>query len=96
MKKTTLLFLLSAMALPAAVQAGECYVKTTWPSGEPHSGVKIGGYISWGGMVENVYTNRNGEATLKWSGDRSLANIYIDGDDRGSCKNGASVEFVVK
>ena len=96
MKRILSVFAVGAMLLPATVQAGECYVKTVWPSGKPRSGVKLGGHVSYGGMVRNVYTDSNGEATLRWSSDNSLTNIYVNGSDRGPCKNGGSVQFVVK
>jgi len=97
MKKTTLLFLLSAMALPAAVQAGECYVKTSYESGSPYRGAKVSGIISYGGGVtRTVYTNSDGEAVLEWNSNDSLNHLFINGSDYGPCKNGGSVRAVLK
>jgi hypothetical protein len=80
----------------ASVYAGSCDVTVTWSDGKPKSGVKIGGYVSGGGMADNVRTNSNGQATLKWSSDNSVANLYIDGAERSGCSNGGSANFAEK
>nr|VFK35765.1 MAG: hypothetical protein BECKMB1821I_GA0114274_114310 [Candidatus Kentron sp. MB] len=94
MKKFLSTVFLAASLFSTTAYAGSCYVTVTWPSGKPHSGVRLVGSVSWGGMTKAVHTDRQGQATITWSSNNSLSNVYVDGKERSGCKNGGSVHFV--
>ena len=94
MKKFMTSLVLATSLVSTTAYAGSCYVTVTWPSGKPHSGVRLVGSVSWGGMTDAVYTDSRGQATITWSSNNSLSNVYVGGKERSGCKNGGSAHFV--
>ncbi len=86
MKK--LIALVAGLCFVTSISAGECTVKVIYPDGSARSSVKVSACINSGGFTKDVLTNSAGEATLTWSGDRDVQNIYVAGVKHEGCDNG--------
>jgi hypothetical protein len=92
LKKLIYTALLSAGFLFVAQEAlaGACYVHVAWDNGNPRSSARVIGSVSFGGMTQTVYTDSDGDATLRWSSDNSLSKVFVNGSNYGGCRNGSS------
>ncbi|MCX7112114.1 MAG: hypothetical protein NTX45_18715 [Proteobacteria bacterium] len=98
---TVAVLVASSLFAASSVFAASCDVKVTLPDGGTLKGIKISGLTSGmaGVVLNNVYTDSSGRATLSWGGDSysSLKTVFVNGEDQQtSCSNGSSVSFVVK
>ncbi len=93
-KKLSTVAIALSFLLSAAVQAGQCDVKVSWPGGSPRGGAKVVGSVNSGGMTGAVYSNNKGRARLRWGGDNGLSKDFVNGSAVASCRNGGSVRIV--
>jgi len=67
----------------------------TYPDGSKARGVRVSGSVHFGGMTQTVYTDQDGRFVLEWSGDNSLAAIYVEGNvAQREVRNGSQVHLV--
>ena len=96
MKKIVSSVIIVSSLLVTNAYAGACYITVSFPSGNPHSGIKVVGSVKWGGVTSPIRTDSDGRATITWHGDNKLTHVYIDGRDKNTtCRDGGSLSFVV-
>lgn len=77
-----------------------CTVYVKYSSGSPASGIKVSGDVCGGvscvGGTGNVYTDKNGKATIEWSDGCRLCYIYVKGTShKGDYQNGKTYNFTL-
>lgn len=87
---------LALTGLATTARAGECTVVVTWSSGQAREGAKVSGSVNMGGVTTPIRTDSKGKAVIKWGSDYSLGKVFVEGTDRGSCKDGGTLNVVTK
>lgn len=73
---------------------GVCTVYVSHKSGSAASGIRVGGSVSMGGMLNPSHTGSNGRAILEWGSNASLSNIYVNGKGhKGPFQSGGTYTF---
>jgi hypothetical protein len=79
------------------IYASTCTVTVIKPNGKPHVNMRVSGevgYAMFGGRVRAV-TDSNGVAILSWERSSLLSSLFVDGKNRGKCRDNQNLTFVV-
>jgi len=77
-----------------------CTVYVKYSNGSAAEGIKVSGDVCGGvscvGGTGNVYTDKNGKATIEWSEGCRLCYIYVKGTShKGDYQNGKTYNFTL-
>jgi len=84
----------------ATSSKNSCSVYVKYSNGSAAEGVKVSGDVCGGvscvGNTGNVYTDKNGKATIEWSDGCKLCYIYVKGTShKGEYENGKTYNFTL-